>query len=514
MRPTSLTLALLAAPALMVAAPRGARAADATAPAPAPDTGLPRLGLDPGEPQVRSATPAIPFGVQPAQSKEFVLDFHGYFLLPARLGVHRREVAPGTTPVPGQGSLVLHAPPLVPQDLRSFAYTASLPAPWLQLNFVYGNETIAATAIIAGTSATDAAGYFNPVEQAGVSDAFLSLNLTKKLGFPLRAHVGAYTGRYGAMGAYDAGRYGTPLIFRTNTIGETITAAYRFGNFLVMAEQGLGGQIGRPPPGVVPGGWNDFAADVGATFVSQGHLGVAYGQAGKLALHYATAWTSDDLIAGGQLPDGRITVYGADVSVNGGRAGRLYLGAARTQATNATKVAGAIEVLNARGGPELMANYLGPASNGTGTLTTFGAQYDLSIARAVFGNWYTGVSPDVLISLFGIGTSVTSRDPAYDGVFKLKMGAEVTYLTVSWFGVSARADHVRLDGDDTRKAFTIYSGRVLFHTGWRSRDEIALQYSHFEYGSEVYVKAGSPPVEDPLLNPDRDVFSLTGTFWW
>ena len=515
MQRTSFTLALLAAPALVVAAGRGAYAADApTAPTVQDTTGLPRLGLDPGEPQVRSATPESPFGVQPALSKEFVLDFHGYFLLPARLGVHRREVPAGMMPVVGQGDLVLHSPPLIPQDLRSFGYTGSLPAPWLQLNFVYGNETIAATAIIAGTSATDGAGYFNPVEQAGVSDAYLTLNLTKKLGLPLRVNVGAYTGRYGAMGAYDAGRYGTPLMFRTNTIGETITVAYKLGDFVLMAEQGLGGQIGRPPAGVVPGGWNDFAADVGATFVSQGHAGVAYRQVAKLALHYATAWTADDLIAGGTLPDGRITVFGADASVNAGRAGRLYLGGAYTKATNAAAVAGAIEVLNARGGPELMANYLGPNSNGTGSLTTFGAQYDLSISKALFGDWYTGVSPDVLVSLFGIGTSVTSRDAAYDGVFKLKGGAEITYLTLSWLGFSTRVDHVRLDGDDSYKAFTIYSGRVLFHTGWKSRDEIALQYSHFAYGSEVYVKSGSPPVEDPFLNPDRDVFSLTGTFWW
>ena len=504
---TRLILALLAVTGLVVAAPRSAGAADAAEATPDPD--LARLGLDPGQPQVRSAAPALPFGVEPAKSKEYVLDFHGYFLLPARLGLHEREM-----PLPGQGSLVLHAPPLVPQDLRSFGYTGTLPTPWVQLNFVYGNELITATAIIAGTSATDGAGYFNPVEQAGVNDAYVTLNLTKKIGFPLRIHVGAYTGRYGAMGAYDAGRYATPLIARTNTIGETITAAFKLGDFVLMAEEGLGGQIGRPPAGLVPAGWNDFAADVGSTFVSQGHVGLAYRQVGKLALHYVTAWTSDDLIAGGNLPDGRITVFGGDMSVNAGRAGHLFLGAARTQATNAVAVAGAIEILNARGGPELIANYLGPASNGTGTLTTFGTEYDLSLAKLVFGNWYTGVSPDILLSLFGIGTDVTSRDPAYDGVFKIKGGAQVTYLAVSYFGVSGRIDHVRLDASDLRKAFSIYTACLLFHTGWRSRDEIALQYSHFDYGSEVFVKTGAPPVENPAINPDRDVFSLTGTFWW
>src|SRR5262252_8060997 len=119
-----LGLALLVTPALVMAA-------DGTK-----DEPLPRLGLDPGEPQVRSATPALPFGVQPAQSREYVLDFHGYLLLPARVGFHEREM-----PLPGQSSTVLHAPPLMAQNLRDFEYTGVVPAPWLQLNFIYGNST-------------------------------------------------------------------------------------------------------------------------------------------------------------------------------------------------------------------------------------------------------------------------------------------------------------------------------------------------------------------------------------
>jgi len=99
-------------------------------------------------------------------------------------------------------------------------------------------------------------------------------------------------------------------------------------------------------------------------------------------------------------------------------------------------------------------------------------------------------------------------------VLKLKGGGEATYTLLSWLGVSERIDHVRLDNSDSKKAFTILSTRVLFHTGWRSHDEIALQYSHFIYGSDVEVKTGYPPMLDPTANPDHDVFSLTGTFWW
>jgi len=471
---------------------------------------LPRIGLSPGEPQVRSATPATAFGVQPALSKEYVLDFHGYLLLPARLGMHEREM-----PQPGQSSTVLHSPPLIAQDLRDFEYTGVVPAPWLQLNFVYGNSTVSATAILAGTSANDAAGFYNPVEQFGVNDAYLTLNLTKKLGFPIQLHVGAMTGRYGAMGSYDAGRYGTPLIARTNTIGETIVAGYKVGDAMLLLEQGLGGQLGRPPVGLVPAGWNDFAnPNVGATFVNHLHLGLAYRSLGRIGFHYLTAWTQDDLNPSGQIPDGRITVLGADVSINAGEAGHLYLGGARTWATNAATVSGAIEILNARGGPELMEHYLGPNSNGNGTLTTFGAQYDLSVSKAVFGKLYTGVSPDVLLSVFGVATRVTSNDPDYDGVWKVKGGVEATYLFLSWLGVSERFDHVRQRSGDGKSATSILSSRVLFHTGWRSRDEVSLQYSYFTYGSDVLVKTGYPPVLDPSANPDRHVLSLTGTFWW
>ncbi len=495
---SGIALALLAMPALAMSAEVRA------------DQGLPRLGLSPGEPQVRSATPALPFGVQPALSKEFVLDFHGYLLLPARVGVHERE-----TTTAGQSKTILHSPPVLAQNLRSFEYTAAVPTPWVQLNFTYGNSTIAATTILSGTTAMDASGQYNVVDQLGVSDAFVTVNLGQTFGFPFQLNVGAFTGRYGAMGTYDAGRYATPLIARTNTIGETITAAYSVGKLTFVIEQGLGGQLGRPPAGLTPAGWNDFSDDsVGSTLVNHVHVGLAYDNVARLGFHYLTAWTQDDIVKGGTMPDGRITVAGADLSLTAGRAGHLYVGGARTQATNASTVSGAIEVLNARGGPELIENYLGANSNGNGKLTTFGAQYDLSIAKLIYGDLFTGTSSDILISAFGIATKVSSRDADYDGVTKTKAGAEATYLPCSWFGLSERLDYVRLHGSDTKKAFTSYSSRVLFHTGWKSRDEFALQYTHFVYGADVYATEGFTPDDRTEVKPDRDVFSLSATFWW
>jgi hypothetical protein len=477
----------------------------------APDTGFPRLGQAPGEPQVRSAPPSVPFGVPPAESYDNVLDFHGYLLVPLRAAVLQRD-----DPAPGQNKTALHAPPLIPQRLRSFEYTGVVPTPYVQLDFSYGNEVISGTAIISSRAVTDGEAVYNPVDQLGVNDAFLSVNLSKPLKTPFVMRLGALTNRYGVMGAYDAGRYGTPLIARVNAVGENVELGVKLGKkATLVVEQGIGGQLGRPPEGMVPAGWNDFAdVDVGASFVNHIHGGLNLANTFQLGLHYLTAFTQDDRVGDGGVPDGRISVIGADTRLTAGRAGHLYLGLARTIATNAEHISGVIEILNARGGPELIEEYLGPDSGGDGALTTFGAQYDLSVSRAVFGDYFRGDSPDLILSLFGVGTKVTSEDENADGTLKLKGGAEATYTMTSWFGLSGRFDHVRLDASESRQAFSIQTARLLFHTNWQSRDEIALQYSHFDYGGEVYVHTGFPPEEDQEAKPDQHVLALSGTFWW
>lgn len=477
---------------------------------------LPRLGLDAAEPSAPSAPPATAFGISPATSKDAVLDFHGYVLLPMRLGVHEREDPPeGQAAVPGQSGTVLHTPALVPQNYRRFQYIGVLPDPWIQLNVSYGNSSLAGTVILASRAATEAESFYDPLRQLGISDAYVTLNLSEKVGIPLQIRAGATHQRYGSMGAFDAGRYGTPLIARINSVGETVTAGFEAGPATVVLEQGIGGQLGKMPKGVPAQGWNDFGnADVGASFVGHFHAGLSLARRFQLGLHYATAWSQDDQNTAQVISRGHINVLGADARLTWGPYGHLYAGVARTSASNAGAVSGIIEVLNARGGEDLVSEYLGPNSGGNGGLTSFGLQYDLSVARAMFGERFHGRNPDVLFSLFGLGTKVDSDDAEKDGVLKLKAGAEVTYTMASWVGLSGRFDHVRLDHEFNRRAFTVYTGRVLFHTGWQSRDEFALQYSHFTYGREVYVEKGFPAVDDPSLNPDTDALSLSATFWW
>jgi hypothetical protein len=477
------------------------------------ETSMPRLGQQPGEPLVRSAPPSIPFGMPPELSKGNVLDFHGYVFMPMRVGVLDRS-----NPNPDQSSLALHSPPIVPGTyLRTFEYTGVLPGPWVQLNFSYGNSIISATAMIAATGVSDGgSGIYNLSEQLGVYDAFVTANLSKPLKTPVTVRVGAMTGRYGAMGAYDAGRYGTPLLFRTNSVGEAINIGFKIAPQTMLAiEQGIGGQLARVPTNLTPAGWNDYAdPNTGASFVNHIHVGLSQANLAQLGLHYATAFSQDDQVPSGKVPDGRISVFGADARLTMGRFGHFYAGIGRTEARNSGVVSGVIEILNARGGPELIKYYLGPNSGGSGALTTFGAQYDLSVARAVYDKVYTGKSPDVLFSVFGIGTAVKSDDPDYDGKLKLKVGFETTYTVKSWFAVSGRFDHVRPDSSDDSRAFNVLSPRLLFHTDWQSRDEFALQYSYFINGGNALVYTGAPPTADPSVRPDKHALMLSGTYWW
>ena len=83
-------------------------------------------------------------------------------------------------------------------------------------------------------------------------------HLSETLNTPFEVKVGGITGRYGAMGAFDSGRYATPLIARTNQVGETITAGFKLGKVKLVIEQGAGGQVGRAARGIVSDAWNDY----------------------------------------------------------------------------------------------------------------------------------------------------------------------------------------------------------------------------------------------------------------
>jgi hypothetical protein len=506
----------------------------AAGPALADDSGTPpiQLGLAPGSPQIGTlpggVTPA--YGQQSADDKDWRFDFHGFLTMPIRAGINKRAGAVTTE----QEKTVLHAPPVVPDDRDSFAYTGVVPEPYVQLNFSYGNSVVTGNVFILSRAASNATSFFDPPAQQGIYDAFLTFSLpdlAKNSHFDV--NIGAFSNRYGVMGEYDEGRYGTPIIARTNGVGENIVGKFALGKVVLDVEQGFQGQLDKAPNGLVPEGWNNFADPaVGTSFVHHEHLGLGYDGIWTIGLHYVSAWSQDDRAAAGGIngasglvanADGSIDVVGADFRLSSGRFGYFYGGISDTIAKNSRSVGNSIEINNAEGGSGLMLNYLGPNSNGTGKLLTMAAQYDLSLARLIaYPRQFKGDYADIVLSVFGMQTSVTSDEKQYnivtqrqyDGTTMRKFGGEAAYSLLSWLAVSARADHVINDNHDSKQTFTVVSPRVIFRSKWQAHDQVVLQYSHWFDGDHVQVRDGYPALPDLSLKPDKDMLSLSASMWW
>jgi hypothetical protein len=474
----------------------------------------PALGLPPGIPQVS----ALPGGFAPAYAKDaedeatWAADFHGFVRMPLSVGINERS-GPVTS---DQYKIVLHAAPRVPEYRDAFTYTGALADPYAQLNFGYGNDKVEATVILQARSANTGMSFFDASTRGGIMGVFLTFHGPKlSRRFAMQAHVGALQTRYGIMGQYDEGRYGTPILGRTNGVGENVMALLDLGKITLELQQGFQGLIDAAPLGLVPGDWNDYAdPNIGTSLVHHYHAGLTFRDTITLGGHYMHAFSVDDRANQGLSPDGKIQVWGEDLRITAGRLGHLYLGVAFTDAKHARSVGRVIEVLNCLGGPGLMRSYLGPDSGGTGRLLTIAGQYDLSIARAIYGKLFEGKSRDIVISLFGMATDVKSNDPHYDNITKLKFGAEASYSLLKWFATSFRFDQVMNNMADSDETFSVASGRLLFRSDWQSRDQIVLQYSHWFNGNEVYVRTGSPPTLDPTVHPDAHVVSLSASMWW
>jgi len=439
--------------------------------------------------------------------------FHGFFTMPLVLGLNSRE-----DPEPGQAKTTIHTPPVIPGDMETFSYTGVTPLPYAQMNISYGNNIITANMQIVARQASVSMGFFDPPSQAGINDAYFTIrpNLGSKK-FDLKMHFGAFSTRYGLAGEYDQGRYGTPLLFRTNGVGENIIAMLRVSDSVVlMAEQGFQGQSNKAPSDLVPDLWNGFAdANQGSSFVNHMHLGVNIARMVTLGLHYGSAFSRDDRATGTLEPDGTINVIGGDMRFSMGRFGHLYLSGSDVRAHYAATVGRIIEIFNAPGGGGLMENYLGDQSRGNGELVTFGGQYDLSIGRLVsYPVAFYGDGPDIVVSVFGAGIHVNSDDDRADNVWKTKFGAEATYSFLPWMAAGARFDQVHPNMSDTRWSYAAISPRLIFRTDWQSQDQLTLQYSYFIHGSQTTTRTGAPPKVDPTVNPDNHVVSLAASMWW
>jgi hypothetical protein len=516
-----------------VANAQGAEPSDAESPVSAPaeepsapaESATPRaerpragLGLNPGTPKVGDLivpTHSERTGAGVAEDG-FRLSYHGFLRIPTRIGLGSDDdVAAGV-----EEGTKIHSPPRIPDaDYIDWRYTNTMGGPWSELWFSYGNGTVTANVVLAAYDVTDGS-FKDLLSQLGVNQSFLTIQLPRLLGDKggVVWNVGAFAGRYGAAGRYDAGKYDTYLFGATHTAGETLTAFWDLSDRLTLhLEHGLGAKL-RVTPRVK--GVQDLGAPYlpyggeeqqGSTLLHHAHAGLTVDEKLTFGLHYLTSFTDDARLA--DEKDGSLSSMGAEIKLTDTRYGDGYLGFGHLRSETPQRVAGALEVLHTFEGWNLVDNYF-PDTDGSGTVNSVLFQHTFSLAKYLWHpKEYWGQASDLLISVFGMYNHITSDDDAFMGAKdKLKMGAEVTYTPKPWLGVSGRYDLVQPNLDDKHESFHVLSPKLILRTDYVSHEEIVLSYARYVYGDKV--RTSNPNNYAEQLLPDENVFRLAAIMWW
>jgi hypothetical protein len=472
-----------------------------------------------------------PSALSASSSDDLRFTTHGYFRAPLRVGMGDRPPCTGPMPGvaikgvpcagPGQSTTNFHNPFLPDDQYLDWRYTRQWEQDWTEVFLNYGNSHVVGTVGFQAYNFTDAA--FNDTNaQLGIAQGYLTVTPDLHVnGLRLKWKVGSFWEKYGQAGRYDAGPYDTYLFGRIHQIGEALAAEYDVGDFTLKVAHGIGAKLEQ-----VAAGQSVTAGQPGFTLLNHLHAGVAYKKLVDANFHYLVSW-AQDARATPTTPDGKISVVGGEVRVEGGLGGALYAGYSRVDARNAGAVGPAIEVIHSQGGGGhqtgngLVDNYLGacampctPAQAGTGSIDTVELAYEYSFGLLVRklqdprANFW-GDGWDVTLKVFGMYSAVSSEDPTAEGVKKLKYGGDLIVNAASWFGFGARADIVQPTSKDTTQSFWVVSPKILIRTKFVAHEEITAQYSRYGYQSGV-----TPQPPNDAYPPDKNVFGIKATMWW
>lgn len=492
-------------------------------------------------PTFGNSSPAVT-GISGGNSgKSEGFEFHGYFRAPMRIGIGARD-----NPLPDQSKTTLHAPVVPDDQYLNWQYSGHQARDWAELYFSYSKGWAKATAGILAFNFTDAAWKEN-LAQFGIAQGWVTLTPELPwLNVRLEAKVGSFWGRYGMAGRYDAGYYDTFLFGRTHTLGETLRMEIDVGDWTLWGEQGFG--VRRPNPSI----YNNARF----TLVNHLHAGVSWKKMLDFSFHHFYTWAQEEDRPGSALtnvPNGNMSVIGADVRLDANMYGYLYAGFSRVSAENARVVGPAVEVIHANGGGEfalgITSNYLDdqatPQSNGNGAVNTLMAQYELSIAN-ILSNMktppqrYWGEGPDLKIAAFTMANFISSQDPDMDGVRKFKYGFDLNGRIKSWLGLGLRFDRLQPNSKIPEQSFAILSPRLVFRSDWLAHEEITLQYSRYFFNQRECADPAAPQLctqppaaptlpdgfgatttnQDPgtrgapATRPDLNVIRLQASIWW
>jgi hypothetical protein len=280
----------------------------------------------------------------------------------------------------------------------------------------------------------------------------------------------------------------------------------------------------------------------GSNFLHHAHAGLVIDGWIRVAAHYMTSWTPNDnlFVRGVPAESSRMTVFGGEIHLDDEALGNGFLGFSRVVGRNLMTLGDAIQVLHGSDGRGLKDEYFGgkerianfTPSNDDGTLDTLLFQYVMRLAPFFDGLPFG--ARDMSIGVFSMLNHATSprtkpNDPLNLEIddWKIKFGAETQLALFKYMTVGFRADHVQpclrcrrgtpeTPGDppsfvtDSADAYTALSPKVMFHSTWKSKEYVIMNYTHFLLGPEAY--PSSPYSDYTKADPHLFMLALVMSF--
>jgi hypothetical protein len=495
---------------------------------------VPSLGMSPHAPRVG----ALPGGLTPGFSapmppNDWVFQWTGFMNVTAQFGINER---PATAD--GQRTTVFHVPPQVVDEYQSFVGTSTMPGSWVQMNFRYGNRDITANLTLSTWNPSQPTTFYQLGSQGFVNNAYLTYNIPAIGKLRMRANLGYFFYNYGNLGQYTAGMYQMPYVGAARGVGGLLVAEYPLTpEISLFAEEGfMGNRNGRSPAGTAPANPNNTAdPSFPASYVQHLHVGIARktDYTLKLALHWMFNFAQDErvqydrfgnplpdnMVTRGvdesHVPDGRIHVLGIDGSMSHPVYGLLAIGGSHIDAQYAYPLRGLLTFGGE--GRDLTERWLGVDTGGTGQVDVIGINYSASLGRILAGDKpFDANGPDLLLNTGAVFAysrtpSLCGDAPAcFDNRFRHKYGIDGLYAFLPWMAAGLRVDRVVPNSKDDRETFHVAAARLVFKTGWQSRESIMLLYAKWFYGSNTHPENSS--VVAPRL--DDQLVALNVNIWW
>jgi hypothetical protein len=495
------------------------------------------IGMDPTSPDFGAEgdlVSTINEGTAAVKPRRWLYTMHGFLQAPLRIGIgpSSPSVTNGMT-----SDAQLHSPAhVVGASIDDWNSVGLFPAAEGALYLSAGSAAVSGTLIISSGTFFDS-GYRQLSEMGGVEQGYVTMKFNDAFGNVggLAITAGAFSNRYGLAGPrqQSSGYYNTFLFGRTHVLGTAVTADVDLDEHAeLIIEVGGGSKLEVVPwlnkPVATPYLPDQGPTPQGSNFVGHAHVALQMDDWFRLAAHFMSSYTPNDLQAStggvpGMSPSAHMNVAGAEAHLDHARFGNGYLGYSHVSAENALALADGIEVIHAVNGTGLTRNYLNPgftysyppigssvnavpagSVGDQGSVDTVMFQYMLRLAP-LMDLPITG--RDLALVVYGMYNHVSAPMLAGGKQDKLKFGSEAELAALRYLSIGLRFDRVMPNGGNADVAYTAISPRLILHTTWLSREYILVDYTHYFLGSMPQLM---PTQYDPVVYaPDKNLFVVS-----